>query len=102
MRADKAIMLWVACQDVTAVARGSEILVCAAGDNEYNLLTKPENSKKLEEYLLAAGASGMRIVRSADEAENFDAGKNAQTENDSESETEKVREFMGDDVEITD
>ncbi len=101
MRADKAIMLWVACQDVTAVARGSEILVCAAGDNEYNLLTKPENSKKLEEYLLAAGASGMRIVRSADEAENFDAGKNAQTENDSESETEKVREFMGDDVEIT-
>lgn len=103
MRADKAIMLWVACQDVTAIARGSEIIVCAAGDNEYNLLTKPENSKKLEEYLLAAGASGMQIVRSVDETGNIGKGDcEADAKAAVEAETEKVRKFMGDDVEIVD
>lgn len=103
MRADKAIMLWVACQDVTAIARGSEIIVCAAGDNEYNLLTKPENSKKLEEYLLAAGASGMQIVRSVDETVNIGKGDcEADAKAAVEAETEKVRKFMGDDVEIVD
>lgn len=103
MRADKAIMLWVACQDVTAIAKGSEIIVCAAGDNEYNLLTKPENSKKLEEYLLAAGASGMQIVRSVDETGNIGKGDcEADAKAAVEAETEKVRKFMGDDVEIVD
>ncbi len=103
MRADKAIMLWVACQDVTAIAKGREIIVCAAGDNEYNLLTKPENSKKLEEYLLAAGASGMQIVRSVDETGNIGKGDcEADAKAAVEAETEKVKKFMGDDVEILD
>lgn len=98
MRADKAIMLWVACQDVTAVFRGQTVVVCAAGDNEYNLLTKPDNAEKLKDYVKQEGAADLKIVRSADEA-----GVEEETVSGNGDEVSAVKGFFGDEnLEITD
>lgn len=65
LREDKEIMLWVACQDVGVKISKSKFYVIASGQSEYNLLTKPQNSQKLGEYVKAA--CGLPIVVIDDE-----------------------------------
>ncbi|HBK02375.1 MAG TPA: DNA polymerase III subunit gamma/tau [Clostridiales bacterium] len=43
LRADKNIMLWIACQDLEAKTDGNKLCIIAEGDNEYNMIKKPEN-----------------------------------------------------------
>ena len=63
LRADKEIMLWVACQDVTVKANGDYLLVVAPGENEYDLLSRQENVNKLSVYLSNEGFEGVKIVK---------------------------------------
>ena len=63
LRADKEIMLWVACQDVTIKVSGNYILVIAPGENEYDLLSRQENVNKLSSYLASEGFDGVKIVK---------------------------------------
>ncbi|MBR3864794.1 MAG: DNA polymerase III subunit gamma/tau [Clostridia bacterium] len=63
LRADKEIMLWVACQDVTVKVSGNYILVIAPGENEYDLLSRQENVNKLSLYLTSEGFDGVKIVK---------------------------------------
>lgn len=69
LRADKEIMLWVACQDVTAMQDGSTVVICAPGENEYSLLSRDENIQKLNKYVQAEGAKNVRIVKDVTELE---------------------------------
>lgn len=75
MRQDKEIMLWAACDDVTAGDDGKTFVLCASGENEYTFLSKPENIAKLKNYVLAEGYEDIRLV--ADKSEVL---KNEQTD----------------------
>ncbi len=63
LRADKEIMLWVACQDVTVKPHEKYLLVIAPGENEYDLLSRQENVNKLSSYLASDGFEGVKIVK---------------------------------------
>lgn len=67
MRQDKEIMLWAACDDVTAGDDGKTFVLYASGENEYTFLSKPENIAKLKNYVLAEGYDDIRLV--ADKSE---------------------------------
>ncbi len=75
MRQDKEIMLWAACDDVTAGDDGKTFVLYASGENEYTFLSKPENIAKLKNYVLAEGYDDIRLV--ADKSEVL---KNEQTD----------------------
>ena len=68
LRADKEIMLWVACQDVSVKQEGGTVIVCAPGENEYSLLSKTENQTKLLKYVQAEGASNLKVVKDLTES----------------------------------
>ncbi len=68
LRADKEIMLWVACQDVNVKQEGETVIVCAPGENEYSLLSKTENLSKLLKYVQAEGASNLKVVKDLTES----------------------------------
>ncbi|MBQ7408841.1 MAG: DNA polymerase III subunit gamma/tau [Clostridia bacterium] len=86
LRTDKEIMLWVACQDVTAQADGEVIVVIAPGENEYALLSKPENVKKLCDCVIANGfAGGVKVIKDTSELE-----KNNQTSEN----TQEIKQFF--------
>ncbi len=70
LRADKEIMLWVACQDVDVRAAGKTLFVLAGGSSEYNLLIKPANLQKLGGYVLAACGLQTRVVANKAELED--------------------------------
>lgn len=48
LRSEKHIMLWIACQELDAKIEGDELKLIAEGENEYNLLVKPESMKVLQ------------------------------------------------------
>ncbi|MBO4572936.1 MAG: DNA polymerase III subunit gamma/tau [Clostridia bacterium] len=55
LRADKNIMLWIACQDAEPKISGNKLVISVEGENELKLLSKPDNTaiiKKIvsEEY----------------------------------------------------
>ena len=86
LRTDKEIMLWVACQDVSAKADGNKVAVFTPGENEYNLLSKPENVAKLTKYVSEFGFAGVKIL----------SDNSAQIqEQENEAETDAVKQFFG-------
>ncbi len=94
LRTDKQIMLWVACQDVSVKVSGNFILVIAPSDNEYNLLSKPENIAKLSAYAEVHGYEGVKIVKDKSEELNASA---------LDEETNQVKEaFQGSPLKIED
>lgn len=94
LRSDKQIMLWVACQDVSVSLSGNLIAVIAPSDNEYNLLSKPENIAKLSAYAEVQGFAGVKIVK--DKAEELNASA-------LDEETNQVKEaFKGSPLKIED
>ena len=48
LRADKNLMLWVACQDLDTKIEENVLYVLVDGENEYNLLLKPESKAVLK------------------------------------------------------
>lgn len=51
LRADKNIMLWIACQDAEPCEMGGKLVVFVMGNNEYNLLSKKENLQTLQDIV---------------------------------------------------
>lgn len=72
LRADKNIMLWIACQDLEARTINGVLNVIADGDNEYNMIVKPENLAILKKAVAEIGGLDMRVVRSVEVGNNFD------------------------------
>lgn len=48
LRAEKHIMLWIACQELDAKVVGDTLVILADGENEYNLLSKKESIEVLQ------------------------------------------------------
>ena len=72
LRADKNIMLWIACQDLEARTIGGVLNVIADGDNEYNMISKPENLAILKKAVAEIGGLDVVLVRSGEVGNNFD------------------------------
>ena len=51
LRADKNIMLWIACQDASTRIVGDKLEVTLDGNNEYNLLTKADNVATIQKIV---------------------------------------------------
>ncbi len=51
LRADKNIMLWIACQDAEPIEKNGKLTVLVMGENEYNLLSKKENLQVLQDIV---------------------------------------------------
>ncbi len=118
LRADKEIMLWVACQDVDIRAANGLLYIIAGGTNEYNLLVKPSNLQKLADYVMAACGLQTRIIKTKEELDallefaktplppsdngfGLEDGDNAGIEK--QRDEKAVKEFFGDEnVEILD
>ena len=91
LRQKKEIMLWVACQDVSATLAGNFLNVIAPGDNEYTLLTRPENVAKLNGYAQEQGYEGVKIIKDTSEMEK-------QKEEDLAA--QKVKDYVGNKLKI--
>lgn len=104
LRQDKEIMLWVACQDVTATFSDGNIVVIASGENEYNLLSKPQNLEKLNACAKANGVNRIEIMREGEHQMSIGGGKQKDFDGVGEEEKEnKVKDFLkGENLEITD
>ena len=89
LRADKNIMLWIACQDAEPKAIGDKFVVYVDGDNEYNLLTKPENTAILQEAVATECGLKVAISKKGAVVDGF------------EQDIEKVKDVLGD-VEVVD
>ena len=89
LRADKNIMLWIACQDAEPKAVGDKFVVYVDGDNEYNLLTKPENTAILQEAVATECTLKVTISKKGAVVDTF------------EQDIEKVKDVLGD-VEVVD
>ena len=89
LRADKNIMLWIACQDAEAKAIGGKLVVSVDGDNEYNLLTKPESLSVLQGIVSAECALTVVITKRGAPVDTFEDDINT------------VKEVLGD-VEVVD
>lgn len=85
LRSDKEIMLWVACQDVATKQNGDQLIIIAPGDNEYDLLSRPENVNKLTSYLSGEGFSGVKVVKDAGVIQENDGSSN---------EVEEIKEYF--------
>jgi len=72
LRADKNIMLWIACQDAETSVSGENFVVLVEGDNEYNLLTKPENMKILQNLLSEECMLRVVVRKKGMAGDNFD------------------------------
>jgi hypothetical protein len=51
LRANSQIMLWIACQELDTEIEGDVLTVLVDGENEYNLLKKPESMEILKTTL---------------------------------------------------
>ncbi len=85
IRSDKEIMLFVACQDASVKCENNFLIVIAPGENEYNLLSKPENVNKLYSYAFDYGYDGVKVVSDGAGAEKEVAEQN---------ESDQVEEFF--------
>ena len=51
LRANSQIMLWIACQELDTKIEDQTLTILVDGENEYNLLKKPESMEILQETL---------------------------------------------------
>ena len=77
LRADKCIMLWIACQDAEPKAVGDKLVVSVNGDNEYNLLTKPESAATLQSIISAECDLKLEIKKKGASHDDFEDDVNA-------------------------
>lgn len=72
LRADKNIMLWIACQDLEAKTEGNKLCIIAEGDNEYNLIKKPENLAILQNIVSETSDYKVVVYHGEEVKESFE------------------------------
>ena len=70
LRAEKQIVLWIACQEMTATLNGRTLVVRASDDAGYNAVTKQANLEILSKIVKSVGDFEVEIRKSNGEAEN--------------------------------
>lgn len=70
LRAEKQIVLWIACQEMTATLNGRTLVVRASDEAGYNAVTKQANLEILSKIVKSAGDFEVEIRKSNGEAEN--------------------------------
>lgn len=63
LRAEKQIVLWIACQEMTATLCGKTLKVAAADEAGYNAVTKASNLETLSKMVKAVGDYDIEIIR---------------------------------------
>ena len=85
LRADKNIMLWIACQDQDAKTVDGEFRVIVGGENEYNMISKAESVATLESIVSEMTDAKVVVVRRGDQGpDELERG------------VEKAKEIFGD------
>ncbi len=91
LRADGNIMLWVACQEMSAVLQGKTLKILAKDESGYAAVTKADNLAVLSKTVKSVGDYDVEVV--------MESMKEAETDKD----IEKMRELFGaDKVKVTD
>ncbi len=67
LRAEKQIVLWIACQEMTAKLCGKTLKVAASDEAGYNAVTKAANLETLSKIVKSVGDYDIEIVRSTEE-----------------------------------
>ena len=70
LRAEKQIVLWIACQEMTATLNGRTLIVRACDEAGYNAVTKQANLEILSKIVKSVGDYEVEIKKSSGEAEN--------------------------------
>lgn len=70
LRAEKQIVLWIACQEMTATLNGRTLVVRACDEAGYNAVTKQANLEILSKIVKSVGDFEVEIRKSNGEAEN--------------------------------
>lgn len=70
LRAEKQIVLWIACQEMTATLNGRTLVVRASDEAGYNAVTKQANLEILSKIVKSVGDYEVEIKKSSGEAEN--------------------------------
>ena len=70
LRAEKQIVLWIACQEMTATLNGRTLVVRASDEAGYNAVTKQANLEILSKIVKSVGDFEVEIRKSNGEAEN--------------------------------
>lgn len=75
LRSEKHIMLWIACQELDAVVEGETLRIMAEGENEYNLLSKPESVSVLQSIVTSLAPYRVVVTKTGGSADNADSFK---------------------------
>ena len=67
LRAEKQIVLWIACQEMTATLCGKTLKVAAADEAGYNAVTKAANLEILSKIVKSVGDYDIEIVKATEE-----------------------------------
>ena len=85
LRAEKQIVLWIACQEMTAKLYGKTLKVYAADEAGYNAVIKSDNLEVLSRIVKSIGDYDVEILRAEKEDERSDFEKDV----------DKVKETFG-------
>ena len=69
LRAEKQIVLWIACQEMTAKLYGKTLKVTANDDAGFNAVTKSSNLEILSKIVKSVGDYDIEILKPVDAAE---------------------------------
>lgn len=86
LRAEKQIVLWIACQEMTATLNGRTLVVRASDEAGYNAVTKQANLEILSKIVKSVGDFEVEIRKS-----NGEAGNKSKFDED----VEKVKNVFG-------
>ncbi len=77
LRADRNIMLWVACQDMTAKLDGRTLKIIASDESGYNAVTKEQNLQTLVNTVKSIGDYDVKVeLNTEKEVDDFEEGVN--------------------------
>lgn len=75
LRADRNIVLWVACQDMTAALDGNTLVITAGDEPGYNAVIKEQNLQTLTAAVRSVGNYAVKVVLGkAEERDDFADG----------------------------
>ncbi len=70
LRAEKQIVLWIACQEMTAKLYGKTLKVAATDDAGYNAVTKAANLETLSKIVKSVGDYDIEIIKADEEVKD--------------------------------
>ena len=75
LRADRNIVLWVACQDMTASLSGNTLVIAANDEAGYNAIVKEQNLATLTAAVRSVGNYDVKVVLGkTEEKDDFEEG----------------------------